>query len=178
MINHRCISIIRHELTKLGFHPINVRVGEVELLEKINKNKLTQLNTCLKFQGFEILDQKRSKVMGQIKMIIIEQIHYPKGKIRVNFSSLLSQKNHQDYKALNHLFSEIEGMTIDQYILFQRIEKVKELLIYSNLTSSQIADFMNFNSVPDLSGQFKKLTGLTLQVFKALKNNKQVRPIT
>lgn len=174
MVNYQSISVVKHELTKLGFHPINVAMGEAELYEKINKNKLAQINTCLKSRGFELLDPKRSKMMEQIKMIIIAQIHYPMEKIRVNFSSLLSQKLRQDYSFLNRLFSEIEGMAIDQYIIVQRIEKVKELLIYSDLTSDQIADLMNFNSVPHMASQFKKLTGLTPQVFKMLKDNGRI----
>ena len=169
MVNYRCNSVVRQELTKLGFHRINVVIGEVEFFQSVNKNELLQINTRLKLQGFEILDPRGSKIMKQIKMIIAAHIHYPTEKISVTFSNLLPQKIRQDYNFLNDLFSEIEGMTIDQYIIFQRIEKVKELLIYSDLTSDQIADLMNFNSVPHLNNQFKKLTGLSPNIFKTLK---------
>lgn len=176
MVNYRCISVVRRELAKLGFHQVNIVMGEAEFFQNIKKTDFPQINTCLKLQGYEILDQKRSKMITQIKIIIAAQIHYSKEKIRINFSNLISQKLRQDYSLLNDLFSEIEGMTIDQYIVFQRIEKVKELLIYSDLTSNQIADFMNFSSVPHLTTQFKKLTGLSPNVFKALKETGKNHP--
>jgi AraC family transcriptional regulator len=173
MVCNRCISVVRTELNKLGFHPLNVAMGEVEFYEQLSKEQLALINERLKLQEFELLDDKRSKLIEQIKRIIIQQIHYEKEKIKVNFSVLLSQKLKKDYSTISHLFSELEGMTIEQYVILQRIERVKELLVYNELSLSQIADLMNYSSLSHLSGQFKKVTGLSPSSFKELKENKR-----
>lgn len=173
MVCNRCVSVVRTELVKLGFHPLNVAMGEVEFSENLSKEQLALINKRLKLHEFELLDNKRSKLIEQIKLIIIQQIHYENENIKINFSNLLSQKLNKDYSTLSNLFSELEGMTIEQYTILQRIERVKELLVYNELSLSQIADLMNYSSVSYLSSQFKKVTGLAPSSFKELKENKR-----
>lgn len=173
MVCNRCISVVRAELIKLGFHPLNVAMGEVEFSENLTKEQLVSINKRLKLQEFELLDNKRSKLIEQIKLIIIQQVHYENENIKINFSNLLSQKLNKDYSTLSNLFSELEGMTIEQFTILQRIERVKELLVYNELSLTQIADLMNYSSVSHLSSQFKKITGLAPSSFKELKENKR-----
>lgn len=173
MVCNRCISAVRAELNKLGLHPMDVSIGEVEFYENLSKEQLKSINERFKLQGFEILDDKRSRTIEQIKQIIIQQIHYPEETIQLNLSDLLARRLNKDYSSLSNLFSELEGITIEQYAILQRIEKVKELLMYNELSLSQIADRMNYSSLSHLSSQFKKITGLAPSNFKELKENKR-----
>ena len=148
-------------------------MGEAEFHQNLSKEQLASINERLKLQEFELLDDKRSKLIEQIKLTIIQQIHYKNDHIKINFSDLLSQKLNKDYSTLSNLFSELEGMTIEQFTILQRIERVKELLVYNELSLSEIADLMNYSSVSHLSSQFKKITGLAPSHFKELKENKR-----
>lgn len=174
MVCNRCILVVRSELNKLGFQPINVAMGEVEFRENLNKEQLGLINKSLKLQGFELLDNKRSRLIEQIKKIILHEIYYPEeNSKKLKLSILLSQELKKDYSTLSNLFSELEGMTIEQYTILLKIERVKELLMYDELTLNQIADRMNYSSIAHLSSQFKKITGLAPSQFRQLKENKR-----
>lgn len=174
MVCNRCILAVRSELNKLGLTPVHVAMGEVEFQETLTKEQLRSLNKSLKLQGFELLDNKRSKLIEQIKKVILREIYYSDEKLKkINLSVLLSQKLNKDYSSLSNLFSELEGMTIEQYTILLKIERVKELLMYDELTLNQIADLMNYSSTAHLSSQFKKVTGLAPSQFKLLKENKR-----
>ncbi|HLP12361.1 MAG TPA: AraC family transcriptional regulator [Flavobacteriales bacterium] len=173
MVCNRCVAVVKSELEKAKLHPLTVTMGQVELQEDLNLNELNALNKQLKVHGFELIDDKRNKILEQIKNIIIEQIHYTGEKRKVKYSELLAKQLGKDYSALSNLFSEMEGITIEQYIILQKTEKVKELLIYDELNLSQIADVLDYSSVAHLSAQFKKVTGLTPSQFKSLKENRR-----
>jgi len=161
--------VVESELNKLNLHPLTVSLGEVAIEEKaLTSEQRHQLNSALKAVGFELIDDKRSKLIEQIKNFIIETIHYKEEQPEKNFSELLSQHLHHDYSYLSKLFSEVEGITIEQYIINQKIEKVKELLLYNELSLSQIAFELGYSSTAHLSSQFKKLTGFTPSQFKQM----------
>lgn len=174
MVCHRCKMVIRTELEKLNLHPVNIALGEVILEEKdLQKEQLINLSDALKAVGFELIDDRRSQLIEQIKTFVIDTVHYKSEQPRKNYSELLSQHLHHDYSFLSNLFSAVEGITIEQYIINQKIEKVKEYIIYNELTLSEIADKLGYSSVAHLSNQFKKVTGLTPSNFK--KAGKQKR---
>lgn len=169
MVCHRCKMVVKAELAKLHLHPINVSLGEVVIEEKqLNKEQSGKLSDALKALGFELIDDKRSKQIEQIKTFIIDAIHYKDEQPQKNYSELISKHLHHDYSYLSNLFSEVEGITIEQYIINQKIEKVKELLMYNEQSLSQIAVQLGYSSTAHLSNQFKKLTGLTPSQFKRL----------
>jgi AraC family transcriptional regulator len=169
MVCHRCKMVVKSQLEKLGLHPVSVSLGEVVIEEKeVSRDQLNELSTRLKSVGFELIDDKRSRLIEQIKTFVIDSIHYKEGLPKKNFSELISKHLHHDYSYLSNLFSEVEGITIEQYIINQRIEKVKELLVYDELSVSQIALDLGYSSTAHLSNQFKKLTGFTTSQFKQM----------
>lgn len=174
MVCNRCISVVKSEFEKAGFEPLNIALGELELKKEINKIELEVINTKLIAHGFELIGDKKSKLIEKIKSVLISQIHYSGEKNKVNYSHLITDELHRDYSYLSNLFSEIEGITIEQYIILQKIEKVKELLVYDELNLSQIADELGYSSVSHLSRQFKKITGLTPSHFKVIKEQKRI----
>jgi AraC-like DNA-binding protein len=172
MVCHRCKMAVTAELEKIGLHPVNVDLGEARVTEDdISKEKMETLSHNLKAVGFELIDDKRGKLIENIKTFIIDLIHYKDEPPKKKFSELISKHVYQDYSYLSNLFSEVEGITIEQYILRQKIEKVKELLIYNERTLSQIADQLGYSSTAHLSNQFKKVTGLTPSEFKKMGMN-------
>ena len=173
MVCNRCKMAVLDELEKAGLHSLNVQLGEVEIKENLNSDKLHQLDTALKSLGFEIIDNPKSQLIEKIKNYIIEMIHHNDENVPINLSAQLSQHLHYDYNYLSNLFSEVEGVTIEKYFIAQKIEKVKELLKYEELTLSQIADKLNYSSVAYLSNQFKKQTGLSPSFYKSLKQNRR-----
>lgn len=169
MVCHRCKMVVHAELEKLQLHPVNIALGEVVIEEKnLTKEQVSSLSDALKSAGFELIDDRRSRLIEQIKTFIIDKVHYNKEPQQKKFSGLLSQHLHHDYSYLSNLFSQVEGITIEQYIINQKIEKVKELLTYDELSLSQIAFQLGYSSTSHLSSQFKKLTGLTASQFKQL----------
>ena len=168
MVCERCILVVRQELDKLNIKHTSVTLGEVETAEEITEKQLLQLKTNLAIIGFELLDDNKHKIIEKIKTVIIEQIHYSDADDKHNFSEILSQKLHKDYSYLSSLFSDVESVTIEKYIINQKIEKVKELLVYDELNLSEIAFKLGYSSVAHLSTQFKKVTGLTPSHFKKL----------
>lgn len=169
MVCHRCKIVVRTELEKLNLHPVNIALGEVVIEEKeLKKEQQSNLSEALKAVGFELIDDRRSKLIEKIKTFVIDTVHYKDEQPKKNYSELLSQHLHHDYSHLSNLFSEVEGITIEQYIINQKIEKVKELLMYDELSLSQIALQLGYSSTAHLSAQFKKLTGFTASKFKEM----------
>jgi len=169
MVCDRCRLVVKHELEKMGLHPVHIALGEVELAEqKIPAQELKQLALALKQAGFELIDDKKSRIIEKIKTTAIKLVHYTDDKPREKQSELIARELHHDYAYLSKLFSEVEGITIEQYIINQKIEKVKEYIVYDELSLSEIADRMGYSSVAHLSAQFKKITGLTPSHFKTI----------
>ena len=173
MVCNRCILVVKNELEKLGFQTLSISLGEVELKNDLSETEKTSLDNHLKTFGFELIDDKKSRLIGQIKSTIIEIIHQNNSELKSNLSDYLSSKLHHDYTYLSNLFSEVEGTTIEKHFIAQKIEKVKELLVYDELSLSEIAYQMNYSSVGYLSNQFKKVTGLTPTHFKNIKEIKR-----
>ena len=169
MVCIRCKMVVKEVLTKLGLHPITIELGEAEIAEDISVEQHDQLKSALLALGLELMDDKKSILIQKIKSIIIEMVHYSEEPLTVNFSEYLSQKLHYDYTYLANLFSEVQGTTIEKFIIMHKIERVKELLVYNEHTLTEIAYLMHYSSVAHLSNQFKKLTGLTPSHFKQLK---------
>lgn len=173
MVCNRCILVVKNELEKLGFQTLSISLGEVELKNDLSETEKTSLDNHLKTFGFELIDDKKSRLIGQIKSSIIEIIHQNNSELKSNLSDYLSSKLHHDYTYLSNLFSEVEGTTIEKHFIAQKIEKVKELLVYDELSLSEIAYQMNYSSVGYLSNQFKKVTGLTPTHYKNIKEIKR-----
>lgn len=169
MVCHRCRMVVKSELEKLGLHPISISLGEVAIEEKsLTGKKADELSAALKGVGFELIDDKKSKLIEQIKTFIIDSVHYSQEPPKKKFSELLSQHLHHDYSFISNLFSEVEGITIEQYVINQKVEKVKELILYNELNLSQVAFQMGYSSTAHLSAQFKKITGLTPTKFRQM----------
>ena len=166
MVCPRCIMSVKSILQDLSISFNNIDLGQVEIVEPLPKAQSTSLEKRLQAVGFELLEPGKSALISKIKTVIIEQIHYSNEPVAVNFSNLISDKLHHEYAYLSRLFSSIEGITIEKYIARQKIEKVKELLFYDQISLSQISLEMNYSSVAHLSAQFKKETGMTPTQFK------------
>lgn len=175
MVCSRCKMVVKSEFEKLGLHTISVELGEVELQDEITENQKRDLLLSLHSLGFDLLDDKKSKTIEKIKTIIIDLVHYKNNELKINLSDYLVENLNQDYSTLSNLFSETENTTIEKYFISQKIEKVKELLIYNELSLSEIADILNYSNVAHLSNQFKKITGFTPTYFKQLKNKKRIQ---
>ncbi len=165
--------VVTDELSKLGFHCIIVELGEVQIEEEITPEQRVLIQVALLRSGLELMDDKKSILIQKIKQVIIELVHYSEEPLRVRFSDFLSKKLNYDYTYLANIFSEVQGVTIEQFIISHKIERVKELLVYDELTLSEIAFKMHYSSVSHLSAQFKKVTGLTPSHFKQIKNNRR-----
>ena len=161
--------LVRAELKNLGLHYIRVELGEADIMEDLSAEQLSLLNTALLKTGLEVMDDKKNILVEKIKNAIIELVHCNDDQIKINLSDYLSEKLSLNYTYLAHLFSEVKGTTIEKFYLAHKIEKVKELLVYHDLTLSEIAYRLNYSSVAHLSNQFKKLIGPTPSHFKNLK---------
>ena len=173
MVSNRCKLAVKEELKKLGLHFIVVELGEVEIMEKITAEQRDELKIGLHNSGLELMDDKRSVLIEKIKTVIIEMVHYSDEVIKVNFSHYLADKLNHDYTYLANLFSEVQGTTIEQFIISHKIERIKELVNYGELNITEIAWKMNYSSVAHLSNQFKKMTGLSPSHFKKLKDKRR-----
>jgi len=167
------MKVVKTELEKLGLHPEVVKLGEVLLHESEKQIDKKKINEVFAKHGFELLDDKKSHMVVKIKSTVIELIHYQDSKEHKKISYLIEEKIGLDYTYLSSLFSATEGITIEKYIILQRIERVKELLVYDELTLSEIAWQLGYSSVQHLSHQFKKVTGLTPSHFKEIKEDKR-----
>lgn len=174
MVCDRCIRTVNNVFSKNNFSVKNVELGEIEIEEKTLGERGKIVEEELEKEGFEIIDEKNAKIIEGIKNAVVSIIHHKKpDDINLNYSEILEQKLLKDYSFLSRLFSETEGITIENYIIRQKIERVKELLVYNELSLSEIAHEMNYSSVAHLSAQFKKITGLTPTYFKTIKNHKR-----
>lgn len=174
MVSLRCKMIVQSELERLGLHFILVELGEVEIKENLSSEKLTQLKTALLKFGLEIMEDKKSMLIEKIKNIIVQMIHYSDEAPVLNFSDYLSEKLNYEYNYLSNLFSEVKGITIERYIIAHKIERAKELLLYNELTLTEIASKLHYSNVAHLSTQFKKVTGLTPSFFKQMKHKRLI----
>lgn len=172
MVSLRCKMVVQQELEKIGLHCLKVDLGTIEIKENISDSLKHELERNLKRYGLELLDDKRNILIEKIKAVIIEMIHYSKDMPKVNYSDYISEKLGYDYTYLANTFSEVKGITIQQYIINHKIERVKELLLYEDLNLTEISYQLHYSSVAHLSNQFKKITGLAPSYFKTLKNKK------
>jgi AraC-like DNA-binding protein len=174
MVSNRCKMAVKEELKKLGLHFIVVDLGEVEIMENISAKQQEQLRIALHSSGLELMDDKKAVLIEKIKNTIVEMIHHANNEVvKTNFSDYLSIKLNHDYTYLANLFSEVQGTSIEQFIISHKIERIKELIIYDELTITEIAWKMNYSSVAHLSNQFKKVTGLSPSHFKQLKDKRR-----
>jgi AraC-like DNA-binding protein len=173
MVSNRCKILVRDELKKLGLHFMVVDLGEVEVMEDLSTEQMEKLQIALQESGLELMDDKKAILIEKIKNIIIEMVHHSDEVIKTNFSDYLTSKMDYDYTYLANLFSEVQGTTIAQFLISHKVERIKELIIYDELSISEIAWKMNYSSVAHLSNQFKKVTGLTPTHFKQLKDKRR-----
>jgi AraC-like DNA-binding protein len=173
MVSLRCKMLVKEELIKLGLDYVVLNLGMVETMGEITHEKRTQLKNNLLKSGLELLDDKRSILIERIKNVIVEMIHYNDEIPKTNYSGYLSEKLGYDYTYLSNTFSEVQGITIQHYIIKHKIEKVKELLLYDELNLAEIAHKLHYSSPSHLSNQFKKVTGLTPSFFKKMKEKRQ-----
>ncbi|HEY9114908.1 MAG TPA: helix-turn-helix domain-containing protein [Bacteroidales bacterium] len=177
MVCNRCIKAVEHELEKLKIVPVKVTLGSVELNEGLDEQTMELFRKALLENGFELIDDKKSLIIEKIKTLVIELVHYQKEKDRhINLTDFIAGEIGYDYSYLSNLFSSVEGITIEKYTINQKIEKVKELLVYDELNLNEIAFQMGYSSVQHLSNQFKKITGLSPTHFKKIKNKRR-KPI-
>lgn len=174
MVCDRCVSVVKSELKQLGYTDVVVDMGEITFNKALTSAEREQIGQAVKTHGFELIDDKKSTLIEKIKNIVISQIHHSKDIPKVNYSTLISEKLGKEYSYLSNMFSEVEGITLEQFIILHKIEKVKELLVYDELTLSQIADELGYSSVAHLSGQFKKVSGFTPSYFKSIKKSKRI----
>jgi AraC-like DNA-binding protein len=173
MVCQRCKIAVKSELEKLGLNPISVELGEIEISDKSIAPIKNELRQRLEAIGFFLIDDKKSKIIEKIKTLIVELVHQQDNNLTTNLSEYLSSKLLQDYSKLSNLFSEVEGITIEKYFIAQKIEKIKELIMYDELSLSEIALKLNYSSVAHLSNQFKKATGFSPSFYKSLKAKKR-----
>lgn len=173
MVCNRCIAAVKSELDKLGAEYIDVLLGEVRLKKELQENKRISLVDNLEKLGFSIIDNKRERTIEKIKTLIIELIYNNNNNIKTNLSEYINDKLNHDYNYISNLFSEMEGITIEKYFIAQKIERVKELLVYDELSLSEISFQLNYSSVAHLSSQFKKVTGFTPSDYKKTNINKR-----
>jgi len=174
MVCNRCIKVVQEELIGLGYTIKAIELGEVELEGKINEDEMEKISHVLADNGFELIDDKKGWIINKLKTLIIEYIHHDKERPEyLNLSDLLSSELGYDYSYLSNLFSSVEGITIEKYFILQKIEKVKELLVYDEFSLNEIAWQLGYSSAQHLSQQFKKVTGLTPTHFKKIRDKKR-----
>ncbi|WP_289222657.1 AraC family transcriptional regulator [uncultured Bacteroides sp.] len=173
MVCNRCIMAVKSQLESLGLQPESVELGIAILPEKVTDKVYQTVKDALEPLGFELIDDKKSQMTELIKNAIIELVHYHDNKLKVNLSNYLASRFHRDYSTLSKFFSEATNTTIEKYLIAQKIERVKELLVYGELSLNEIADKLNYSSTAYLSSQFKNVTGLTPSHFKKMKENKR-----
>ena len=174
MVCDRCKTAVKSELKKIGLRVKRIDLGEVELSEdELSSEQLNLVRDHLEQIGFELISDRKSRIVEQIKVAIIELVHHQNDEEKIKYSEYLSQQLNLDYPLLSKTFSEEEGITIEHYIIQQKIEKVKELLTYDELTLSEIAWKLNYSSVAALSSQFKKVMGITPTAYKDRKQKER-----
>lgn len=174
MVSTRCKLAVKEVLQKLGLHFVIVDLGEIDIMEDITDEQREVLKVELHNVGLELMDNKRAVLIEKVKKVIIEMVHYSDELPKVNYSDYISEKLNHDYTYLSNIFSEVKGITIQQFIITHKVERIKELLLYDELNLTEISYKMNYSSVAHLSNQFKKITGLTPSHYKQLKDNKRI----
>lgn len=174
MVSLRCKMVVKEALEKLGLHYVILELGTVEVMDDLTEEQRENLRKMLLMSGLELMDDKKAMLIEKIKNIIVEMVHYTDELPKVNYSDYISEKLGLEYTHISKIFSEVKGITIEQFIIAHKIERVKELLLYDELNLTQISYMMNYSSVSHLSKQFKKVTGLTPSFFKQLKDKKRI----
>ncbi len=174
MVCNRCKMVVKSELEKFGLHPITVELGQVDINETLNKEKATKLNEVLVRVGFELIYDKKSRVIEKVKNLITNLVYSKSNLLKINLSESITTTIGQDYSYISSLFSQQESITIEHYYILQKIERVKELIVYDELSLSEIAFQLNYSSTSHLSKQFKKVTGITPTDFKNLRGLKRM----
>ncbi len=169
MVSLRCKLVVKAALEELGLNYTQISLGEADIAGEITEPQRNELKSCLQQSGLALMDDDKTVLIEKIKNIVVEMIHYSAALPKEKFSVYLSEKLHEKYTYLSHIFSEVKGITIEQYIIANKIERIKELLLYDELTLTEISYLLNYSSVAHLSNQFKKVTGLTPSYFKRLK---------
>jgi len=173
MVCPRCIEAVKNIFEKVGLSIVDIQLGKVNTKNKISSEQRQLLKEQLSEQGFQLLDDKHAQLINKIKSIIIQEVHYQDTPSPINFSTLLSEQLHFGYTYLSRLFSSVEGQTIERFILAQKVEKVKELLTYDEMTIAEIAYQLHYSSPAHLSTQFKKITGMSPSAFKKLQHQER-----
>lgn len=173
MVSRRCIMMVKAELKMVGVNYLNVELGMVEMIEDISKEQRLKLKENLLESGLELLEDKKSILIERIRNVIIEMIHCADELPQINYSRYLCEKLDHNYTYLANIFSEITGTNIQHFIIIQKIEKAKELLLYNELNLTEISYKLGYSSVGHLSNQFKKITGLSPSFYKQLKEKRK-----
>jgi len=174
MVCNRCIMLVQQVFESLGYPPVRISLGEVETTNPMSEDEMDKLRKTLVGYGFELIDDTKSRIIEKIKNTIVQSIHQNHDDLKVTYSEYIESQLNRDYAYLSSLFSEVEGSTIEKYIIHQKIERVKELLVYDELSLSEISAQMGYSNVAYLSNQFKKVTGLTPSHFKQVKEIKRI----
>jgi AraC-like DNA-binding protein len=175
MVSLRCKALVEEELKRLGVtsQHIILDLGLVDILEEISEEQKEALRINLLKAGLELLDEKRSELIEKIQKVIIDMIHYTEELPKVNYSDYISEKLGLDYKYLSSMFSDVKGITIQQFIIAHKIERAKEMLLYGEYNLTEISERLHYSSVAHLSGQFKKVTGLSASYYKQIKSRRK-----
>ena len=171
MVSSRCKMLVKAELDKLELDYAYIELGEVQLKKPITATQYTELQTALMRSGLELIEDKKAILVEKIRVAIVELIHYTDDVSKVNFADYISQKFDQHYSYLTSVFSEVTNTTIEQYVIIHKIERVKELLLYNDMSLKEISHKLNYSSLAHLSAQFKRITGMTPTQFKKLKQH-------
>jgi AraC-like DNA-binding protein len=177
MVCNRCKTQIAEDLDKLGIQYTSVKFGEVNTKKVIAPLQLKKFKTALEKSGFELIDEQKNEMIEKLKQAITDLENYSDEDLKTSFMDFISLSVKENYISLNTLFAEIEGVTIEKYIIRHKINRVKELLVYDDLSLAEIAVKMHYSNVAQLSGQFKRITGLTPSYFKQLRHNKTINPL-
>jgi len=176
MVCNRCKTTVRAELDKMGIEYDTVRIGEVVTTKKITPEQRVQLSAALQNVGFVLIDDRKNELIEKLKKSILDLEHYSDEDLKTSFSDYISLSVDDNYISLNQLFEEIEGITIEKYIIKRKIERIKEILVYEDLQLNEIAKKMHYSSVASLASQFKRITGLTPSHFKQLRQSRYINP--
>lgn len=166
MVCDRCKTAVRQELEKANIKIVELTLGEAEVAKPLSAQQTEQFSKAIAALGFELIENKTARIISRIKSTVVEFVHYPDENRSSNFSKHVADKLNKDYSTLSNVFSQVEGVTIEQYLILQKIERIKELLVYDELSIQQISDQLGYSSVQHLSSQFKKITGLTPSHFR------------
>ena len=170
MVCPRCISAVSNILKQLEIPCVSIKLGEVNLLSLLDAKTKYNLSKELQNSGFSLIDDRKSQLIEQMKTLVVDKIHHSSEELDFKWADYIGKNIHLDYKYLSSLFSSVESITFEQYIINQKIERIKELIIYDELTLSEIAFKLHYSSVAYLSNQFKKVTGMTPTQFKKSTN--------